>query len=154
MKKGVLRNFTEFTGKHLCQSLFFNKEETLAQMLSCESCLISKNTQGSTLRSANRDLQIEFVFSWITLSSFCEIRKSKLLLLLEFLSSVKPQSFCLHFKLDKSLISYSKKLNCTLFSCIWIAFWPQTPNEGLKLSPLPCNCWNFSLNLRGSLLKN
>ena len=24
-KKGVFRNFTEFTGKHLCQSLFFNK---------------------------------------------------------------------------------------------------------------------------------
>ena len=23
-KKGVLRNFAEFTGKHLCQSLFFN----------------------------------------------------------------------------------------------------------------------------------
>ena len=23
--KGVLRNFTKFTGKHLCQSLFFNK---------------------------------------------------------------------------------------------------------------------------------
>ena len=25
MKKGVLRNFVKFTGKHLCQSLFFNK---------------------------------------------------------------------------------------------------------------------------------
>ena len=25
IKKGVLRNFTNFTGKHLCQSLFFNK---------------------------------------------------------------------------------------------------------------------------------
>ena len=25
MKKGVLRNITKFTGKHLCQSLFFNK---------------------------------------------------------------------------------------------------------------------------------
>ena len=25
MKKGGLRNFTKFTGKHLCQSLFFNK---------------------------------------------------------------------------------------------------------------------------------
>ena len=25
MRKGVLRNFTKFTGKHLCQSLFFNK---------------------------------------------------------------------------------------------------------------------------------
>ena len=23
--KGLLRNFTKFTGKHLCQSLFFNK---------------------------------------------------------------------------------------------------------------------------------
>ena len=25
MKKGVLRDFTKFTGKDLCQSLFFNK---------------------------------------------------------------------------------------------------------------------------------
>ena len=25
MKKGVLRNFTKFTAKRLCQSLFFNK---------------------------------------------------------------------------------------------------------------------------------
>ena len=24
-KKGALRNFAKFTGKHLCQSLFFNK---------------------------------------------------------------------------------------------------------------------------------
>ena len=24
-KKGVLRNYAKFTGKHLCQSLFFNK---------------------------------------------------------------------------------------------------------------------------------
>ena len=24
-KKGVLRNVTEFIGKHLCQSLFYNK---------------------------------------------------------------------------------------------------------------------------------
>ena len=49
--KGVLRNFTKFTGKHLCQSLFFNKianpmpkKETLAHMFSCEYCKISKNT--------------------------------------------------------------------------------------------------------------
>ena len=26
-KKGALRNFTKFTGKHLCQSLFFNKDD-------------------------------------------------------------------------------------------------------------------------------
>ena len=46
-KKGVLRNFTKFTGKLLCQSLFFNKlikKETLAQVFFCEFCEISKNT--------------------------------------------------------------------------------------------------------------
>ena len=55
-KKGVLRNLAKFTGKHLCQSLFFNKvvglrltynfikKETLAQVFSCEFCEISKNT--------------------------------------------------------------------------------------------------------------
>ena len=31
-KKGVLRNFTKFTGKHLCQSLFFNKVLGLLQL--------------------------------------------------------------------------------------------------------------------------
>ena len=31
MKTGVLRNFTKFTGKHLCQSLFFNKVAGLMQ---------------------------------------------------------------------------------------------------------------------------
>ena len=47
IKKGVLRNFAKFTGKHLCQSLFFNKvaeKEVLAQVFSCEFCKISKNT--------------------------------------------------------------------------------------------------------------
>ena len=29
MKKGALRNFTNFTGKHLCQSLFFHKVANL-----------------------------------------------------------------------------------------------------------------------------
>ena len=45
-KKGVLRNFAKFTGKHLCQSIFLNKvlqlykKETLAQVFSCEFCEI------------------------------------------------------------------------------------------------------------------
>ena len=52
-KKVVLRNLTKFTGKHLCQSLFFNKvagfslqlylKEALAQLFSCEFCEIFKN---------------------------------------------------------------------------------------------------------------
>ena len=28
-KRGVLRNFTKFTGKHLCQGLYFNKSAGL-----------------------------------------------------------------------------------------------------------------------------
>ena len=47
VKKGNLRNFAKFTGKHLCQRLFFNKiikKESLAQMFSCGFCKISKNT--------------------------------------------------------------------------------------------------------------
>ena len=38
VRRGVLRNFAKFTGKHLCQSLFFNKVTGL------EFCKISKNT--------------------------------------------------------------------------------------------------------------
>ena len=56
-KKGVLRDFGKFTGKHLCQSLFLNKvpglrpkacnfikREILAQVFSCEFCKMFKNT--------------------------------------------------------------------------------------------------------------
>ena len=52
-KKGVLRNFAKFTGKHLCHSFFCRKvakvatlfkKETMAQVFSCEFCEISKNT--------------------------------------------------------------------------------------------------------------
>ena len=41
-KKGALRNFTKFTGKHLRQSLFF-KKETRAKVFSCECFEISMN---------------------------------------------------------------------------------------------------------------
>ena len=50
-KKGVLKSFAKFTGKHLCQGLFFNKVaalrpqlETLAQEFSYEFKEISENT--------------------------------------------------------------------------------------------------------------
>ena len=52
-KKSVLKNFANFTGKHLCWSIFiiklqaFNlqvfKKETPAQVLSCEVCETFKN---------------------------------------------------------------------------------------------------------------
>ena len=48
-KKGVLKDFTKFTEKHLCQSLFFNKVAglrpgTLIHVVFCEFCEILKNT--------------------------------------------------------------------------------------------------------------
>ena len=53
-KKAVLRNFAKFTGKDLCQRLFFNKvsglrlqlylKRDLAQVFSCEFCEIFKKT--------------------------------------------------------------------------------------------------------------
>ena len=47
--KMVFRNFTKFTGKHLCQRLSckasnFIKEEPLAQVFSAEFCQMFKNT--------------------------------------------------------------------------------------------------------------
>ena len=43
VRKGVLRNFAKFTGKYLCQSLFFNKvaslrPATLLKKRLCRSC--------------------------------------------------------------------------------------------------------------------
>ena len=52
-KKAVLKNFTKFTEKHLCQNLFFNKvaglglllkKEALTQAFSYEFREIFKNT--------------------------------------------------------------------------------------------------------------
>ena len=39
VRKGIIINFAKFTGKHLCQSLFF-----LFFVFACEFCEISKNT--------------------------------------------------------------------------------------------------------------
>ena len=52
-KRGVLENLAKFTGKHLCQSPFFNKvaglcnfikKETLSQLFSYEFCEIFQKT--------------------------------------------------------------------------------------------------------------
>ena len=52
LRKAVLKNFTKFTGKHLCQCLFLikvagrspAKKETLVQVFSCELWKVFKNT--------------------------------------------------------------------------------------------------------------
>ena len=49
LTKGVTRNFAEFTRKYLYRNLFFDKvklikNESLAQVFSCEICEIYRNT--------------------------------------------------------------------------------------------------------------
>ena len=50
-KKGVLRNFTKFTGKHLWQSLFFNKVAGLRP--------VTMNDNGLTTRSSHRRCSVK-----------------------------------------------------------------------------------------------
>ena len=81
VRKGVLRNFAKFTGKHLCQSLFLNKvagsgcsfikKETLSHMFSCEFCEISLNTFFTEhIRTAASDCpqKTTFHFFWVFLT--------------------------------------------------------------------------------------
>ena len=51
-KKGVLKNFVQFTEKHLCQSLILIKlikKNNLAQMFSCKFCEIFNDTHMENL---------------------------------------------------------------------------------------------------------
>ena len=70
-KKDVLRNFAELTGKHLCESLFFNKvaglhnfikKEILVQVFCCEFCQISKNIFSYWTPPAAASVYVSFNF--------------------------------------------------------------------------------------------
>ena len=70
-EKGVIRNFTNFTGKHLRQSLFFDKvadltpatllKKKLAQVVDYGFCEISKNT---FIQSTTERLPLHISFTW------------------------------------------------------------------------------------------
>ena len=79
VRKGVLRNLAKFTGKHLCQSLFFNifcfliaasglqfYFKALTHVFSCEFYKISKNTffrehlWGTVITASSDPLDISF----------------------------------------------------------------------------------------------
>ena len=50
-KKGVLKNFAKFTGKHLCQSLFLNKVAGLVDFVKFLRTPFLQNTPGRLLSS-------------------------------------------------------------------------------------------------------
>ena len=47
-KKGVLKNFAKFTGKHLCESLFFNKVGCLRSVQKTSGQLLLWTTASET----------------------------------------------------------------------------------------------------------
>ena len=66
-KKGVLKNFSKFTRKHLCQSLFF-KKETLAQVFSFEFCEILRT---HFLQNTSSGCLWYFHYSLFSLPLYC-----------------------------------------------------------------------------------
>ena len=93
-KKGDLRNFVKFTGKHLCQSLFFNKvaglrpetcnfikKETLAQVISGEFYEISKNTiftEHLWATASDHTIRTRKQFHSLILYKICYVRPSRI----------------------------------------------------------------------------
>ena len=83
IKKGVLRNFAKFTGKYLCQSLFFKKvrKETLAQLFFCKFCKTFKNTiftehlWTATLQTYKAFLSQKLLLNFHSRIKFCENSK-------------------------------------------------------------------------------
>ena len=71
-KKGVLRNFTKFTGKHLCQS-----QGDSAQVFSSEFSEISKNTfcyrTSPVAASVNATLKVVILHSILQVLKFSAI---------------------------------------------------------------------------------
>ena len=79
VKKGVLRDFAKFTGKHLCQRLFFNKvkKRSLTHVFSCQFCEISKNTffieHFRTTASVRRLKWVKFLQNFLKKLQLCQL---------------------------------------------------------------------------------
>ena len=132
-RKNVLRNFAEFTGKLLCQSLFlkktFIKKQTLAQVFSFEFCEISKSTfftehfwTVASFKREKRENQLKFhVFTIL-----CGASKGfpKALFILIYFSEIHGAE---RIKLQKTSSFYVRK------GCIASSDWNFFP---VKLQPI------------------
>ena len=91
MKKGALKNFAKFTGKHLCQSLFLNSCRTrlraFIKKILWHSCFLvnfakflsttfSQNTSGWLLLAVKDIFDIHHVFFFEKGSSYIYVRSS------------------------------------------------------------------------------
>ena len=122
IKKGVLRNFTKFTGKHLCQSL-----KTLAQVYSCEFCEISNNTfltehvwVTASTHCISKTFTEQFLSTWISFRSIhrmCSIKKVLLKSFATFFRTPILKNIC-----ERLLLSISKHLRNVL-NVLYLNIW-------------------------------
>ena len=111
IKKAVLKNFTIFTGKHLCWSLFSSLQETPTQVFFYEDCEIFNNTYFENICDrlllfptdffmfAKRSLTKEWQMSW------------KLLYWIFLGMRIKPKKRCEILAVSlKELRNYKQKL--------------------------------------------
>ena len=110
IERGVLKNFSKFTGKHLCQGLFFNNVADLGPLLS-----LSNSTGGCDLEFSELS-QLTFTFSKSTIETLKKGVKLNvndvllvlLLLTLNFLHTLYSSIFIVDFeKVNVSWIAYS-----------------------------------------------
>ena len=122
-KKGVLRSLTKFTGKHLCQSLFFNK----VAGLSCASSL--KN------RLSHRFCPVNFAkFLRIPFSKNTSGRR--LLRLFQISKRVYPNP-CQRSRMQRfTKIANNKKLIHFKYGKIWDKLFKNGPSKICERQPL------------------
>ena len=120
-KKGVFRNFAKFTGKHLCQSLFFNQVAGLRHGFCCQFCEISKSCK---ISKSTFYLKTPLVAASDSTNSF--LSNSKL-----FLSSSKENSKQgVHSKCPRGYTStFDEFLVSTFFLCLSACVWFIKPSK-------------------------
>ena len=119
VRKSVLRNFAEFTGKHLChpQACNFIKKETRAQVFSYEFYEISKNTFSyrTLLVAASKTIHQKPRFQKSFIQFCFSLNKNVYILKHSFFQLIKILSDSINF-LRYQQSPYSKLLLAVLFS--------------------------------------
>ena len=138
-KKGVLRNFTKFTGKHLCQGLFFNKCfyktplvaasessncKNLSSVYVVKICFVKmfftpcdnwKTLFFIKVYRCRGDLFNRYVFVLFEKSGFKEVRILFLISTKECSANIKMINSKIKFK-NKCLVYHTSYIFCTTFN--------------------------------------
>ena len=107
-KKGVLKNFAKFTGKHLSHACNFIKKETLVQVFFCEFCEIFKNTFLERTSQVAASYQQETRGHESEKSSGCYVTSSE---------HHKNESAKLRALRAKNVLTYQRALRAYVLTC-------------------------------------